>query len=130
MPEYKKLWICLNVLLNSAWICLKQKVENSPKIIVQVTWNVLIQRHIQNPVKYLIQNVFEKIIVVAGNFCKIFKIFYKVLNMSWVLNMPRVLNISCTRFWICLNMFLSDMKNTLQADYLLRVSYFTYSRGK
>ena len=59
------------------------------------------------------------------------EIFVKCFRMfCTVLTMPRVLNMSCTRFWICLNMFLSDVKNILQTDCLLQFSYFTYSRGK
>ena len=44
--------------------------QKNPKVIVQVTSNMLIQRLIQNPVKYVRQNIFEKIIVAVGNFSK------------------------------------------------------------
>ena len=37
---YKKLWICLNILLNTAWMCLEQNF----KVPSQFTQNILIQR--------------------------------------------------------------------------------------
>ena len=45
------------------------------------------QRRIQNPVKYLRQNAFAKLILAIRNFHKCFKIFRRV-------NIPRALNMT------------------------------------
>ena len=50
--------------------------------------------------------------------------------MPQVLNMPWVVNMNYTRFKIYLNMFVSDMMNVLQADYLLKGSRQTCSAKK
>ena len=49
-------------------MCLEQDNKNNRKVIVLVAQNILIQRRIQNPVKYLNKDVFAEIIEAVRNF--------------------------------------------------------------
>ena len=49
---------------------LEQDNKNSRKVVVLVAQNILIQRRIQNPVKYIKKDVFAEIIEAVRNFPK------------------------------------------------------------
>ena len=66
-------------------MCLEQGNKNSHKVIVLVAQNILIQRRIQNPVKYLKKDLFAKIIEAVRNM--VYFIFSYLLALRFLISL-------------------------------------------